>query len=213
MHFYNCLIIDTSGYQPFLAHVDAQKVLNSWSLPLGPDQGLVLDFIVKNLSLSFQGIGVAVGPGNFSSTRVGLAFAQGLSLAAKVPLVGYSSLEGYLSKGEKTKGLMLPLGKKGGVLTLSCDLSDNGLVCGEDGVGPGMLLSYEEASAICLERNCSHVVSPNPDLFRDAFSKEIYIEKMSPSLECIRSHVISQLMLLSCHPQLTPDYRSCSSFF
>lgn len=62
---YKYFIVDTSGSQPFLAYVDCRDVLEVWSLPTGPDQGVVLNFIFNSLDLPFQGIGVSVGPGDF----------------------------------------------------------------------------------------------------------------------------------------------------
>ncbi len=38
-------------------------------------------------------IGVAIGPGSFTSLRVGLAFAKGLALARKLPIVGVPTLD------------------------------------------------------------------------------------------------------------------------
>ncbi|MEW5941042.1 MAG: tRNA (adenosine(37)-N6)-threonylcarbamoyltransferase complex dimerization subunit type 1 TsaB [Chloroflexota bacterium] len=38
-------------------------------------------------------IGVAIGPGSFTSLRVGLAFAKGLALARKLPLIGVPTLD------------------------------------------------------------------------------------------------------------------------
>jgi len=42
---------------------------------------------------SFDGFGVALGPGSFSGIRVGLATIKGMALALKKPVAGISSLE------------------------------------------------------------------------------------------------------------------------
>jgi tRNA threonylcarbamoyladenosine biosynthesis protein TsaB len=47
-----------------------------------------------NLKASdIEALGVAIGPGSFTSLRVGLAFVKGLSLARKLPLIGIPSLD------------------------------------------------------------------------------------------------------------------------
>lgn len=39
------------------------------------------------------GLAVAIGPGSFTSLRIGLAFAKGISLALSIPLMGVPSLD------------------------------------------------------------------------------------------------------------------------
>jgi tRNA threonylcarbamoyladenosine biosynthesis protein TsaB len=40
-----------------------------------------------------EALGVAIGPGSFTSLRVGLAFVKGLALARKLPVIGIPSLD------------------------------------------------------------------------------------------------------------------------
>ena len=40
-----------------------------------------------------QALGVALGPGSFTSLRVGLAFAKGMALAKRLPLIGVPTLD------------------------------------------------------------------------------------------------------------------------
>jgi len=42
---------------------------------------------------SVKALGVAIGPGSFTSLRVGLAFAKGLALARHLPLIGIPTLD------------------------------------------------------------------------------------------------------------------------
>ncbi len=210
MHLYRYFIIDTSGYHPFLAYVDSKEVLEVWDLPANPDQSAVLEFLFSSLGLPFHGLAVAIGPGNFSATRVGLSFAQGLALAKNIALVGYSSLEGYLTPDDQGKALLLPLGKKGGVVTLGSEISELKV---RSGVGPGVLLSYEEAGEYCLQHHCHHVISPYAAFFLNKFPKEIFVEEVKPSVENIRREVVAQLALSQGRSRLEPDYRSCSAFF
>lgn len=209
---YKYFVIDTSGSQPFLAYVDCQAVLKVWSLPAGPDLAQTLNFIFNDLDLSFQGIGGAIGPGGFSATRVGVAFAQGLSSARNVPLVGYSSLEGYLSAGDGETALLLPLGKKGGVVALNSELSADGFFFSKENGFPGILLPYSEALQYCLDKGCCQVVSPDPAYFIELFSPHISVKKVAPCIDRIRKYIVAQFSLSQSFA-INLDYRSISSFF
>ena len=57
-----------------------------------------------------QRIAVGIGPGSFTGLRVGIAFAQGLSEALQLPLVGVSSLEAMAAAvSDQERRLRVPL--------------------------------------------------------------------------------------------------------
>ncbi|MEO0092927.1 MAG: tRNA (adenosine(37)-N6)-threonylcarbamoyltransferase complex dimerization subunit type 1 TsaB [candidate division WOR-3 bacterium] len=63
---------------------------------------------VKDLA----GIGVSIGPGMFTSLRVGLALAKGLSLPYKIPVKGINTLDAladYCSFAKTDFGLIVPI--------------------------------------------------------------------------------------------------------
>jgi tRNA threonylcarbamoyladenosine biosynthesis protein TsaB len=49
-------------------------------------------------------IAVSTGPGAFTGVRVGLAFAKGLAMALKVPLLGFTTLECLAAQGRDARG-------------------------------------------------------------------------------------------------------------
>jgi tRNA threonylcarbamoyladenosine biosynthesis protein TsaB len=91
--------IETSGKSTGLALADSGKVIaemvedsscshNEVLMPL-------LDHLLKSAGVKvgeLSGIGVDVGPGMFTSLRVGTSTAKGLAIAHRVPIVGLSSL-------------------------------------------------------------------------------------------------------------------------
>ncbi len=60
---------------------------------------------------TIAGIGVNIGPGSFTGTRIGVATANGLGFGLRVPVAGFSSLdliaEEWVSKNKNHEGKML----------------------------------------------------------------------------------------------------------
>ena len=94
------LAIDTSTKQMGLALYDGAQVIGEllWhsrhyhTVELAPAvaelltrSGLKIDAV--------QALGVALGPGSFTSLRVGLAFVKGLALARHLPIIGIPTLD------------------------------------------------------------------------------------------------------------------------
>jgi tRNA threonylcarbamoyladenosine biosynthesis protein TsaB len=94
------LAIDTSTAQIGLALYDGTQVAGEffWHSGLHHTQELApaLAELLRRVELKMEQInalGVALGPGSFTSLRVGLAFAKGLALACHLPIVGIPTLD------------------------------------------------------------------------------------------------------------------------
>ena len=94
------LAIDTSTAQIGLALYDGVQVVGElfWRSRANHTQELApgLAGLLERADVtmdSLQALGVALGPGSFTSLRVGLAFTKGLSLARHLPIVGIPTLD------------------------------------------------------------------------------------------------------------------------
>ncbi len=94
------LAVDTSTAQLGLALYDGATVAAelTWTsrqrhtVELAP----ALSGLLGRVGLSMSGVSalaVALGPGSFTSLRVGLAFVKGLALARRIPLIGVPTLD------------------------------------------------------------------------------------------------------------------------
>lgn len=94
------LAVDTSTKQMGLALYDGAQVLGEmlWqsqhhhTIELAP----AADRLLKSVGVKvddIQSLGIALGPGSFTSLRVGLAFVKGLALARHYPLIGIPTLD------------------------------------------------------------------------------------------------------------------------
>ena len=95
-------------------------------------------------------IGVTIGPGSFAGIRVGVAFARGLGLALRLPVVGVGSLEAIAvpAAGGQGSAVMVVLdAKRDRVWALLVEA--DGTV-----IEPAAELTPETASARALETGC-----------------------------------------------------------
>ena len=94
------LAVDTSTAQMGLAIYDGAQVISEYAWRSSQRHTVELAPAVAEL-LSRSGLtmedmralGVALGPGSFTSLRVGLSFVKGLALAKHIPLIGISTLD------------------------------------------------------------------------------------------------------------------------
>jgi tRNA threonylcarbamoyladenosine biosynthesis protein TsaB len=94
------LAVDTSTAQIGLALYDGASVPGEmvWHSGLHHTQELApaLAELLRRVGIKMnavQAVGVALGPGSFTSLRVGLAFVKGLVLARRVPIIGIPTLD------------------------------------------------------------------------------------------------------------------------
>ena len=94
------LAIDTSTARLGIAVYNGSEVLaeNSWTSPNRHTVSLApaVDEMLNNLELDMKklkAIGIALGPGSFTSLRVGLSFAKGISLGLGIPVIGVPTLD------------------------------------------------------------------------------------------------------------------------
>lgn len=94
------LAVDTSTAQVGLAVYDGAQVIGEYAWRSSQRHTVELAPAVSNLLSrsgltmdNIQALGVALGPGSFTSLRVGLSLVKGLSLARHLPLVGIPTLD------------------------------------------------------------------------------------------------------------------------
>ena len=191
------LAIDTSTSWTGLALYDGTNVLgelcwttrNHHTVELAPAVSRLLQ--QNGLSANkIECIGVALGPGSFTSLRIGLALAKGMALSLKIPLVGVPTLD-FLAAAQPICDLplaaLLQAGR--GRLALVWYAAQNGRwqaqgepqitnaealleqieqpswVCGE--------LSADERRVFAKKRKLIHMASPAQSVRRPSFLAEM----------------------------------------
>ncbi len=94
------LAVDTSTAQVGLALYNGTQVLGEFAWQSGPHHTQVLAPALSELLSRVEvkmetvsAVGVALGPGSFTSLRVGIAFVKGLVMARHLPLIGIPTLD------------------------------------------------------------------------------------------------------------------------
>ncbi len=108
--------IDTSGKLSSVALIKRGKVLGERFLPLGitPSQGLLsaIDELLRaaacNLS-QLDGIALAIGPGSFTSLRVGVSIVKGLAWVHQKPVAGINTLDALAQRSAGCPDLICSL--------------------------------------------------------------------------------------------------------
>ena len=114
------LAVDTSTAQMGLALYDGAQVVAEYAWRSGHRHTVELapataELLARcGLTMEYvQALGVALGPGSFTSLRVGLAFVKGLAIARHVPLIGIPTLE-ILANAQPTSKLPLAVALQAG---------------------------------------------------------------------------------------------------
>ena len=94
------LAVDTSTTQMGLALYDGAQIIGEYAWRSGQRHTVELAPAISDLLTrcaltmnDVNALGVALGPGSFTSLRVGLALVKGLALARHIPLIGIPTLD------------------------------------------------------------------------------------------------------------------------
>ena len=94
------LAVDTSNEWMGLAVYDGEQVVGERAWKSGQHHTVELAPAIQELMASknlkmenITAVGVAIGPGSFTSLRVGLALAKGIAFARNIPLIGIPTLD------------------------------------------------------------------------------------------------------------------------
>lgn len=108
--------LDTAGQSGSVALVDETQILVSFYLCQAPTLSShllrLVDVVCAQAGCRVDdlgGLAVSLGPGGFTSLRVGLATAQGLAMATGKPLVGCSAFEALVAGAEGWQGAICPV--------------------------------------------------------------------------------------------------------
>ena len=158
------LAVDTSTTQVGIALYDGVQVIgeNSWhgklrhTTSLAPEIATLFKRTNRKID-DVNALGVALGPGSFTSLRVGLSLMKGLALSRKLPLIGIPTLD-ILSASQPVHEMRLACLLQAGRGRLAIDtyrVSASGVWKSENNLSvmrvDELVASIEEPTRICGE--------------------------------------------------------------
>jgi tRNA threonylcarbamoyladenosine biosynthesis protein TsaB len=191
------LAVDTSTRKIGLALYDGVQVLGEllWqskhhhTIELAP----AVDRLLRSSGLKIddvQASGVALGPGSFTSLRVGMAFVKGLALARHIPLLGIPTLDvqaASVEAGNHPLAAVLQAGR-GRLAVGWYTASENGW----QSKGPAMVVTVNE---LANKINTPTIVCGelSADERRRLARKRINVLLLSPAQSVRRAGVLAEL--------------------
>lgn len=128
------LIIETSTEKGLIACLENGEILFVKEFPCGQNQSKYLmaelEKCVKSGGIvlnQLSCIGVGIGPGSYTGIRVGVSVAQGLAYSWNIPLVGVSSLNGFVPKEDNRPFAAIIDARMGGVYLRKGITGSNGI--------------------------------------------------------------------------------------
>ena len=165
------LVIETCTERGVIAFLEGLTLIYEKNLPYGYQNS---QHLLPEIHKAFQKaslspkqldfITVGIGPGSYTGIRVGVMVAKALAYALKIPLVGVSSLEGFVPSQETTYASVIDA-KIGGVYWQSASFL-NGEIClsSEPQISPIEDLQ-KHLSTVCM------LVSPHSQLVKEKVEK------------------------------------------
>lgn len=196
------LAVDTSTPQIGLALYDGAQVLaeSIWTskarhtVELAPAVAEMLAHTSVKME-DIKALGVAIGPGSFTSLRVGLSFIKGLAFARTLPTVGINTLDVVAASQPVTRlplACLLPAGR--GRLALGWYRSKNN---GWQASGDPVIITAEALSA-SIERDsviCGDLTATE----RQIMKKNEHVRLVSPALSVRRPAILAELAYTRWH--------------
>jgi tRNA threonylcarbamoyladenosine biosynthesis protein TsaB len=190
------LAVDTSTSQIGLALYDGAQVLaeSLWTtktrhtVELAPAVAEMLAHTGAKME-EIKALAVAIGPGSFTSLRVGLSFIKGLAFARSLPTVGINTLDVVATSQPATRlplACLLPAGR--GRLALGWYHAKNN----EWRAAGGPVIVTAEALAASVERD-SVVCGDLSAAERQTLKKNEHIRLVSPAMSTRRPAILAEL--------------------